>query len=108
MACVSHCGEQHDKLWKRSDIGELFAQVPLPYDVLINVPELDSSTQSAIESAKVRYAGPRLEDSAPAGSLESHFGRPATKSQITTAQKDSVPVNTKKYKLSSECAEGLV
>ena len=60
------------------------------------------------ESAKVCYAGPRSENSAPAGSQESHFGRPTTESQITAAQKDSAPIDTKKYKLSIECVEKLV
>ena len=62
------------------------------------MPELDdtlSATHSAVESAKVCYASPQLEDSAPAGSLESCFGRPVTESQVTAAQRDTVPVNTK-------------
>ena len=86
MANVSDCGELHNELWKLSDIDELFARVPLPYDVLIDVPELDDSLaaiHSAVESAKVCYAGPRLKDSTSAGSPESYFGCPATKSQIT-------------------------
>ena len=63
------------------------------------MPELDDvlpATHSAVESAKVCYAGPRLKDSTPAGSLESHFGRPATESQINAMQKHSVPVSTEK------------
>ena len=112
MANVSSSGELHDELWKLSDIDEVFAQVPLPYDVLIDLPELDDvllATHFAVESANWCYAGPRLEDSAPAGNPKCSFGRPATESQITAGQKDSVPINTKKeYKLSSECVEGLV
>ena len=60
MANVSDCGELHDKLWKLSDIDELFAQIPFP-DNEISVPELDNTlpaTHSAMESAKVCYAGP--------------------------------------------------
>ena len=33
----------HIELWKLSDIDELFALVPLPHDVLIDVPELDDA-----------------------------------------------------------------
>ena len=87
MANVSDCGELHDELWELSDIDELFAQVPLPDDV-INVPEVDdalTATHSVVESAKVCHAGARTEDSAPAGSPESRFGRPVTESQITAA-----------------------
>ena len=53
IANISDCGELHNKLWKLSDIDELFARVPLPYDVLIDVPELDNvllATHSAAES----------------------------------------------------------
>ena len=60
MANFSDCGELHNELWKLSDIDELFARVPLPYDVLIDVPELDDAllaTHFAVESAKVCYAG---------------------------------------------------
>ena len=70
MANVSDSGELRNELWKLSDIDELFARVPLPYDVLIDVPELDdalAATHSAVESTKVCYAGPRLKDSAPTG-----------------------------------------
>ena len=62
------------------------------------MPELDDAllaTCSVVESAKVCYVSPRLEDSTPASSLESCFGRPLIESQITAAQKDSVPINTK-------------
>ena len=86
MANVSDCGELHNELWKLTDIDELFARVPLPCDVLIDVPELDDAllaTHSAVENAKVCYAGRRLKDSASASSPESCFGRPATQSQIT-------------------------
>ena len=65
MANVSDCGELHNELWKLSDIDELFARVPLPSDVLIDVPALDDAlpaTHSAVESAKVCYAGPRLKE----------------------------------------------
>ena len=41
MANVSDCGELHNELWKLSDIDEMFARVPLPYDVLIDMPELN-------------------------------------------------------------------
>ena len=77
MANVSDCGELHNELWKLLDMDELFARVPLPYDVLIDMPELDDAlpaTHSAVESS---------------------FGRPATESRITAEQKHSVPVNTK-------------
>ena len=71
MANVSACGELHDELWKLSDTNELFARVPLPYDVLINAhAELDDvlqATHSAVKSAKVCYASPLLKYSAPAG-----------------------------------------
>ena len=63
-------------MWRLSDINKLFARVPLPNDV-ITVPELDDTlltTHSAVESAKVCYAGPRLEDSAAAGSPGSRKG----------------------------------
>ena len=53
MANVSDCGELYNKLWKLSDIDKPFARVPLLYDVLINVPELDNAfpaTDSAAES----------------------------------------------------------
>ena len=53
MANVSDNGELRNELWKHSD--ELFSRVPLPYDVLIDVPELDdalAATHSAVESAK--------------------------------------------------------
>ena len=99
MANVSNCGQLHNELWKPSNIDELFAWVPLPYDVLIDVPKLDDAllaTHSAVESAKVCYAGPQLKDSAPAGSPESHSGSPATEPQITAAQKHSISVNAKK------------
>lgn len=64
------------------------------------MPDLNDvfkATYFAVESAIVCDAGPRLEDSTPAGVLESHFGRPVTKSQITAAQGDSVPINTKHW-----------
>ena len=80
-----------------SEIDELFSQVLLPGDV-VGMPELDDSlppTHSAMESA-VYYAGPQLEVSGPAGSLESRFGHPVTESQITAVQKASVPFNTRK------------
>ena len=97
MANFSDCGELHNELWKFSDIDELFARVPLPYDVLNDVPELDDAllaTHCAMKSAKVCHAGQQLKDNASAGSLESCFGRPATESQITvSAQKHSQPVN---------------
>ena len=100
MANVTDCGELHNELWKLSDIDELFARVTLPNNVLIiDVPELDdallAATHSAVECAKVCYAGRRLKDSVPAGSPESSFGRPAMESQITAAKKHPVPVNTK-------------
>ena len=68
MANVSDCGELHNELWKLSDINELFALVPLPYDVVIDVPEVDDAlqaTHSAGKSAKVCYAGQQLKDSTP-------------------------------------------
>ena len=86
MANVSDCGELHNELWKLSDIDKLFARVPLLYDVLINVPELDDALlaiHSAVVSAKVCYAGRRLKDGVSASSLESCFGHPAPESQIT-------------------------
>ena len=76
MANVSDCGELHNRLWKLSDTDELFSRVPLLYNVLVDMPELDDvlpATHSAVESVKVCYAGPRLKDSTPAGSLESHL-----------------------------------
>ena len=88
MANVTNSGELHNELLELSDIDEVFAWVPLPYDALIDVPELDDellATHSAVESAKVCYAGPRLKDSASAGRPESCFGRPATESQITVS-----------------------
>ena len=87
MANVSDCGELHNELWELSDIDEPFAQVQLP-DKAIDVPEVDDALPaiySAVESAKVCHAGPWLEDSAPVGSPESHFGHPETKLQITAA-----------------------
>ena len=75
MANVSDCGELHDEMWRLSDINKLFARVPLPDDV-ISVPELDDAllaTHCAVESAKVCYAGLRLEDNTLAGSPESRF-----------------------------------
>ena len=98
MANVRDCGELHNKLWKVSHIDELFAWAPLPYDVLIDMPELDDvlpATHSAVKSAKGCYAGSQLKNSASAGSPESCFRHPATELQITAAQKYSVPVNTK-------------
>ena len=100
MAIVSDCGQLHDKLWKLSGVDKLFARVLSPEDV-INVLELDNTvpaTHSAVESAKVCYASPLLEDRAPVGSLQSHFVhvRTMTESQITAAQKESVPVNPKR------------
>ena len=89
MTNINDCGELHKELWKFSDIDELFAQVPLPYDVLIDMPELDDALpaiHSAVETTKVGYAGPRLKDRAPAGSLKSCFGRPVTESQITSCR----------------------
>ena len=65
MPNVSDCGDLYDKLWKLSDIDKLSAQVPLPDDV-IDVPDLGIVllvTHSAVESAKVCYTDPRLEDS---------------------------------------------
>ena len=48
---ISNCGEVHNEVWKLSDVDELFARVPLPYNyVLIDVPELDDAllaTQSS-------------------------------------------------------------
>ena len=58
MANVSDCGKLHNELWKLSDIDKLFAQVPLRYDVLIDMPELDDAllaTHSAVESAKACF-----------------------------------------------------
>ena len=58
MANVSDCGELHNKLWKLSDVDKVFARVPLPYDVLSDVPELDDAlpaTPSAVESAEFCY-----------------------------------------------------
>ena len=86
MANVSDCGELHNELWKLSGIDKLFAQVPLPYDILIDESELDDvllATHSAVESAKICYASPLLKDSASAGRPESCFGLPVTESQIT-------------------------
>ena len=37
MADVSDCGELHNELWELLGVDKLFAQVPLPDDV-INVP----------------------------------------------------------------------
>ena len=48
MANVSDSGELHNELWKFSEIDELFARVPLPYDVLIDVPELDDALPATI------------------------------------------------------------
>ena len=56
MANVSDFGELHNELWNLPDTDELFARVPLPCVVLIDVPELDDAllaTHSAVESAKV-------------------------------------------------------
>ena len=53
IANVSDCGELHNKLYKLSDMNELFARVPLPYNVLIDVPKLDNAlpaTHSGVES----------------------------------------------------------
>ena len=69
---TSDCGELH-KLWKLSGIHKLFAWVVSPDDV-INELEMDDAppaTLSAVESAKVCYAGPLLEDRAPEGSPQS-------------------------------------
>ena len=60
MANVSDCGELHDEMWRLSDIDKLFARVTLP-DNEISVSELADTvlaTHSAVESAKVCYAGP--------------------------------------------------
>ena len=68
MASVSDCGELHNELCKLSDKDKLFAGVPLPCDVLIDVQEMDDTlldTRSAVESAKVCYASLRLKDSTP-------------------------------------------
>ena len=54
MANVSDCGKLHNELWKPSDIGELFAWVPLPYNVLINVPELDDALLATLLLWKVQ------------------------------------------------------
>ena len=97
MANVSDCAELQDEFWESPEIDELFSQVLLPDDV-VGMPELADSllpTHSAIESA-VYYAGPQLEDSGPARTPRSRFGRPVTESQITATQKASVPFNTKK------------
>ena len=97
MATVSDCAELQDDFWQSPEIDELFSQVLLPDDV-VGMPELADSllpTHSAIESA-VYYAGPQLEDSGPARTPRSRFGRPVTESQITAMQKASVPFNTKK------------
>ena len=86
MANISDCGELHNELWKFSDINELFAQVPLSYDVLNDVPELDDALLAihyAVKSAKVSHASRRLKNNTSTSSLESCFGRPATESQIT-------------------------
>ena len=37
------CEELYNQLWKLTDIDELFARVPLPYNVLIDVSELDDA-----------------------------------------------------------------
>ena len=43
MANVSGCWELHDDLWKLLDRNKLFAWASLPYNVLIDVPELDDT-----------------------------------------------------------------
>ena len=71
MAKISDCGELHNELGKLSDIDKLFARDPLPYDVLIDVPELDDAhlpTHTAVEIAIVCYAGQRLKDIVSASS----------------------------------------
>ena len=76
MANVSDCGELHNELGKLSDMEKLFAWVPLPYNVLIDVPELDDAllaTHSAVESAKVCYVNPQLKDGTSTGRPESCF-----------------------------------
>ena len=97
MANVSDCGELHNELWNFRTYCRR-ARVPLPYYVLIDVPELDDAleaTHSTVESAKVCYASPLLKDSAPGGSPEYSFGRPAMEAQISAVQEHSVPVNAK-------------
>ena len=62
-ANVVDCGELQNELWKLSDITELFARVPIPYDVFIDMPKLNDvlpATHSAVESLKVCYVCPRL------------------------------------------------
>ena len=58
MANVSDCGELHYKLWKLSDIDERFARVPLPYDVLIDLPELDNALTATHFAAESKFAMP--------------------------------------------------
>ena len=91
MAKVNDCTELQDEFWESPEIDELFSQVVLPDDV-VGMPELDDS----LPSSPVHYPVPQLEDSGPASSPISRFGRPVTESQITAAQKASVPSNTKK------------
>ena len=98
------------ELWKLSD--ELFAQVPLPYNVLIDLPELDdalAATHSAVESAKVCYASPRLNGSAHAGSLESSFGCPTRRNRRSLLRKSILYLSMqKRAQIEQECVEGLV
>ena len=58
MADVSDCGELHNKLLKLSDIDEPFAWVPLLYDVLIIVPELDIALPATHCAAESKFAMP--------------------------------------------------
>ena len=53
MANVSDCGELHIELWKLSDIDELFAWVPLPYNILIDVPELDDVLAATVVFVRI-------------------------------------------------------
>ena len=100
IAYGSECAQLHNEFWESPEIDEQFSQVILP-DNVVGMPELDESlppTHSGVESA-VYYAGPQLEDSRFASSGKSRFGRPVTESQITAAQKASVPFNTKRVQI---------